>query len=322
MSTSSSASGGASPSSSSTSTMKKSIRSLGDEASEEQQTRTRVMLLPFAITISGLAAGIFLWIFSDDNQYVCGAKPPSQYELKLYPSCVMIESSSSSSSTTKQQHPMPAQPLCLQAGAEQDSAPTWCYNSIFDRTSPMSYYLYWLSSSSSNDADDESSWRLFEEPSTEESWYKYPLDAAVLSELPQSGDEWLAWREGEWETTDISISICSESDDETTIPDVCYESYPRMDKDNPNSGMVKAAIPIMFFFGIAFVYCCLGTIFCFDDGSSRRTKSSDHYTHDDGRGLKRERTATDSLESVTSVSDGPPHHTRAMALDFISEHAR
>jgi hypothetical protein len=264
------------------------------------------MLLPFAITISGLATGIVLWIFSDENQYVCGARPPSHYELNLYPSCVTIESSSSSSP----EHPMPAQPLCLQAGASQDSAPTWCYNSIFDRTSPMSYYLYWLSSD-----DDESSWRLFGEPSTEESWYSYPSDAAPLSELPQSGDEWLAWSQGKWETTDITISVCSE-EDETTVPNVCYQSYARMDKENPNSGMVKASIPIMFLFGIAFVYCFLGTIFCFDDGSSRRSVGIN--THD---GPKRKRAPTGS-SSLESVSDGPNRSNRALTLGSISEHAR
>jgi hypothetical protein len=309
MSTSLASASASRSSSSSTSTMKKSTRSLGDEASQEQQTRTRVMLLPFAITISGLALGIFLWIFSDDNQYVCGARPPSHYELTLYPSCVTIESSSSSTS----EHSMPAQPLCLQAGAKKDSAPTWCYNSIFDRTNPMSYYLYWLSSS---DDDDESSWRLSEEPASsteQESGYK---QAALSGELPQSGDEWLAWRQGEWETTNITISVCSDGEDQTNIPDVCYQAYARMDKENPNSAMVKAAIPIMFFFGIAFVYCFIGTVFCFDDGSTSGSSRKSDYTH----GPKRERAATDSLESVVS-SDGP-HHNVAFPLESISEHAR
>jgi hypothetical protein len=283
--------------------MKKSTRSLlEDEALQKQQVRTRVLFLPFVITLGGLATGIALWIFSDENQYVCGARPPSHKELKLYPSCITIESSSSTGP------PMPAQPLCLQAGVEQDSsAPTWCYNSIFDRTTPLSYYLYWFSS------DDESSWRLYEEPtSTEESWYKLTADV-LSSELPQSGDDWLAWKQGEWETTDITISVCSE-EDETAIPDVCYQDYPRMDKENPHSGMVKAALPIMFLFGIAFVYCCLGTIFCFDDGSSRRSDD----TQD---GSKRERTSTDSLESVSS-SDAGPTRNRTVTLESIPEHAR
>lgn len=179
----------------------------------------------------------------------------------------------------------------------------------------MSYYLYWLSTS---DDDEDSSWRLSEEPSTEESWYKYPSDgpAAALSELPQSGDEWLAWRQGEWETTDISISLCSE-EEETTIPGVCYESYPRMDKENPHGGMVKAAIPIMFLFGIAFVYCFIGTIFCFDDGSSRRSVGINTAQN----GPKRKRAHTDSLESLSS-SDGPNRSHRTLTLDSISEHVR
>jgi hypothetical protein len=283
--------------------MKKSTSSLGNEALQKQPMKTRVLFLPLVIMVGGLVTGISLWFFSDEKQYVCGARPPSHQELELYPSCITIESSSSTGS------PMPAQPLCLQADVEQDSiAPTWCYNSIFDRTTPLSYYLYWLSS------DDESSWRLYEEPtSTEESWYKLTADV-LSSELPQSGDDWLAWKQGEWETTDITISVCSE-EDETAIPDVCYQDYPRMDKENPHRGMAKAALFFMFLFGVGFVYSFLGTICCFDDGSTSRR--STNYTQD---GPKRERTST-ADSSLKSVPDDPTRN-RAVTLGSIPEDSR
>ena len=245
---------------------------------ERRREGGMVLFLPFAITLAGMALGIILLIFSKQQYYVCGGTMPSEDDISLYPICLRITQSAEDSDANDGEPPLnnnllPPRTLCLQAGAANQASATWCYGDVA-RETPEDYFLYF-----SLDA-----WRLNDEKTSnsDEGFFKQIVEDDE-PEMPQTGDDWLARLNGQWKSTHLIISDCQDGDELSLedssspygIPEECYGTYAPFSDDNPRMAMERTAVPLIILFTLAFVYCFIGVLCCFDDGDNNLKEEED-----------------------------------------------